>query len=161
MVNDKDSLNLLPRLFINSYANSNYQSVTREVDRMSILMGNPKEPQRVRVAVYNLMVENHRRGNDYIRGLIEDALVDTENHPSVSPDKRPFNIVGVDLSVVPASAINSVNMHKLALLPSSFEHDVTVDPEFPDCDNFVYHHGSTPELIATARAFLKQLQFEV
>jgi len=151
---------MIPRLFINAYANSNYTNATREIDRMAITMGNPIDPQALRKSLYTLFTEHHRRKHDYIRSLVEQSLVDTEHHSSTSPLHRPFNIVSVDLSVIPANAVNNIPMAKLALLPASQESD-PISKDFPECDNYIYHHHSTPELHATARAYMRGQGFEV
>lgn len=158
-----DDAQMVPRLFINPYANSNYTNVTSEIDRMAGMFGNPKNPQLLRASLYSLFTDHHRRGNDYIRAYIEQSLTDTENHSSSSPYHRPFNIVSVDLSVIPRSAVDHINMPKLALLPASMEEmSITGSASaFPECDNFIYHHGSTPELHATARAYMRGQRFEV
>lgn len=150
---------MVQRLFYSPYKNSHFINASAPVETVLKAM-NAKSSAGMGSKVYNLMTESN--GDRMIASYIEENLRQTENHP-VKPrafDTDVFNIVAVNASIIPPEAINSLKMHKVALIPENISSSVA--DALPDHDNFIAHMGrTTPELHETAKLYMKGLGFDV
>lgn len=160
LTTNREDTHLANRLFVNPFPNSNPMLATALLDKVINVMEVKRTPQLAK-SVYTLLTENHPRGHDMVRAMIEDKLVDTHNHPSNSASKRPFNVVMIDCSTIPASVVDSLKGYKLALLPASNSETEKYAFDFPDFKQSIIHYGASPELFQTARTYLQSIGFEV